>query len=416
MITESKFCELKENMTKSYLKTVSAFANYFDGMIIFGIADNGEIVGIKNKKDFLLNIENQINNSISPRPDFNLIMNSDDTITLLVKKGAFTPYYYDHKTYKRNDTSTIEVSDLELRRLCLEGTNTTFDELPIKDKELTFEILSNYFKNIAGINNFSLDIQKSLKLYKDDSYNNAAALLADKNNFYGVDIVQFGETEDIFKDRLTLNNCSLLKQYEEAMKMFDRLYSFDEIKDGERKKVELIPREAFREALANAIVHRVYDINANTKVSMYYDKIVITSPGGLMPNYSKEDYLNGNYSLIRNNIIAFIFLRLNIIEEYGTGVRRIRRAYQDSLIKPSFEITDNCITVILPTFNKKDLNLCEADTLQRLDKYVTYTRSQIEEITGYSKDKVIRIINSLILKGYMQKTGNNKSIMYMLKL
>lgn len=415
MITESKFCELKENMTKSYLKTVSAFANYFDGMIIFGIADNGEIVGIKNKKDFLLDIENQINNSISPRPDFNLIMNSDDTITLLVKKGAFTPYYYDHKTYKRNDTSTVEVSDLELRRLCLEGTNTTFDELPNKDKELTFEILSNYFKNIAGINNFSLDVQKSLKFYKDDSYNNAAALLADKNNFYGVDIVQFGETEDIFKDRLTLNNCSLLKQYEEAMKMFDRLYSFDEIKDGERKKVELIPREAFREALANAIVHRVYDINANTKVSMYYDKIVITSPGGLMPNYSKEDYLNGNYSLIRNNIIAFIFLRLNIIEEYGTGVRRIRRAYQDSLIKPSFEITDNCITVVLPTFNKKDLNLCEADTLQRLDKYVTYTRSQIEEITGFSKDKVIRIINSLILKGYMQKTGNNKSIMYMLK-
>ena len=186
MITESKFCELKENMTKSYLKTVSAFANYFDGMIIFGIADNGEIVGIKNKKDFLLDIENQINNSISPRPDFNLIMNSDDTITLLVKKGAFTPYYYDHKTYKRNDTSTVEVSDLELRRLCLEGTNTTFDELPNKDKELTFEILSNYFKNIAGINNFSLDVQKSLKFYKDDSYNNAAALLADKNNFLDV--------------------------------------------------------------------------------------------------------------------------------------------------------------------------------------------------------------------------------------
>ncbi|MBQ0009043.1 MAG: putative DNA binding domain-containing protein [Firmicutes bacterium] len=416
MITESKYCELKENMTTSYLKTVSAFANYFDGMIIFGISDSGDIVGIKNKRDFLLDIENQINNSISPRPDFNLIMNSDDTITLLIKKGPFTPYYYNHKTYKRNDTSTVEVSELELRRLCLEGTNTSYDELPIKNKNLTFETLSKYFKDIAGISEFSLDIQKSLKLYKDDSYNNAASLLSDSNNFYGVDIVQFGESENIFKDRLTLNNCSLLKQYQDAMKMFDRLYSFDEIKDGERKKVELIPREAFREALANAIVHRVYDVNANTKISMYYDKIVISSPGGLLPNYSKEDYLNGSYSLIRNNIIAFIFLRLNIIEEYGTGVRRIRRAYQDSLIKPSFDITENCITVTLPTFNKKDLNVCEADTLQRLDKYVSYTRSQIEKITGYSKDKVIRIINSLILKGYMQKTGNNKSIMYMLKL
>lgn len=416
MITESKYCELKENMTKSYLKTVSAFANYFDGMIIFGISDSGEIVGIKNKREFLLDIENQINNSISPRPDFNLIMNSDDTITLFIKKGAFTPYYYDHKTYKRNDTSTVEVSELELRRLCLEGTNTSFDELPIKEENLNFETLSKYFKEIAGISEFSLDIQKSLKLYKDGSYNNAALLLSDTNSFYGVDIVQFGESEDIFKDRLTLSNCSLLKQYEDAMKMFDRLYSFEEIKDGERKKVELIPREAFREALANAIVHRVYDVNANTKVSMYYDKIVISSPGGLLPNYSKEDYLNGNYSLIRNNIIAFIFLRLNIIEEYGTGVRRIRRAYQDSLIKPTFEISDNCITVILPTFNKKDLNVCEADTLQRLDKYVSYTRSQIEQITGYSKDKVIRILNSLILKGYIEKTGNNKSIMYMIKL
>lgn len=416
MITESKYCELKENMTKSYLKTVSAFANYFDGMIIFGISDSGEIVGIKNKKEFLLDIENQINNSISPKPDFNLIMNSDDTITLFIKKGSFTPYYYDHKTYKRNDTSTVEVSELELRRLCLEGTNTSFDELPIRNKNLSFETLSEYFKKIAGISEFSLDIQKSLKLYKDDSYNNAASLLSDTNDFYGVDIVQFGESEDIFKDRLTLNNCSLLKQYQDAMKMFDRLYSFEEIKDGERKKVELIPREAFREALANAIVHRVYDVNANTKISMYYDRIVISSPGGLLPNYSKEDYLNGNYSLIRNNIIAFIFLRLNIIEEYGTGVRRIRRAYQDSLIKPTFEISDNCITVILPTFNKKDLNVCEADTLQRLDKYVSYTRSQIEQITGYSKDKVIRILNSLILKGYIEKTGNNKSIMYMIKL
>lgn len=41
------------------------------------------------------------------------------------------------------------------------------------------------------------------------------------------------------------------------------------IDGGFRKKIELIPFEAYREALANAIVHRTWDINANTKIEMY---------------------------------------------------------------------------------------------------------------------------------------------------
>lgn len=134
-----------------------------------------------------------------------------------------------------------------------------------------------------------------------------------------------------------------------------------------------------------------------------------------MPNFSEEDYLNGNYSILRNPIVASIFNRLGIIEAFGTGVRRIKRTYENSIVKPSFYISNTTISVTLPCFNKKDLNVCEKETLLMLDKYMTYTRSDIERITGYSKDKVIRILNSLILKGYLSKSGNNKSIVYMLK-
>ena len=44
------------------------------------------------------------------------------------------------------------------------------------------------------------------------------------------------------------------------------------------KKVK-IPQEAFRESLANAIVHLDYLINSYIKDSMYDNRIEITSPG-----------------------------------------------------------------------------------------------------------------------------------------
>ncbi len=43
---ESQTLENKESITSTFLKTVSAFANYGSGEIIFGIADDGRITGI----------------------------------------------------------------------------------------------------------------------------------------------------------------------------------------------------------------------------------------------------------------------------------------------------------------------------------------------------------------------------------
>ena len=58
---ESKDLEFKETITNSFLKTVSAFANYRNGKIIFGISDNGDIKGISNPVQACLDIENKIN-------------------------------------------------------------------------------------------------------------------------------------------------------------------------------------------------------------------------------------------------------------------------------------------------------------------------------------------------------------------
>ena len=91
MERENNNLEYKETINKSYLKTVSAFSNYNDGEIIFGVSDTYEIVAIDNLKDACLKIENQINDSIKPKPNYTLKINDNNTITLFVIKDMTHP-------------------------------------------------------------------------------------------------------------------------------------------------------------------------------------------------------------------------------------------------------------------------------------------------------------------------------------
>ena len=132
---DNKNLEWKEKMTPQYLKTVSAFSNYEGGIIVFGMNDQGKVVPISNPEELCLNIENQINDNIHPQPEYSLEVLENATIELHVQKGEHTPYRYKGKAYKRNDTATIEVDDLELSRLILEGKNLEFEELPSQDRK-----------------------------------------------------------------------------------------------------------------------------------------------------------------------------------------------------------------------------------------------------------------------------------------
>ena len=153
---ETRTLELKETITNTFLKTVSAFSNYDGGIIIFGIDDEGVIKGLPDVKQSCLDIENKINDSISPQPDYILeIQNNDQTIKLIVKSGLQKPYLYKSKAYKRNDTATIEVDTLEFSRLILDGKNIRFEELPCRDQNLTFDVLHRKLAESIQIKTFN---------------------------------------------------------------------------------------------------------------------------------------------------------------------------------------------------------------------------------------------------------------------
>lgn len=416
MKLESKYLELKESKTTTYLKTVSAFANYNDGEIRFGVDNQGNIKPIDDLNAFALDIENQINDSFNVRPSFSIVQNSNKTISLFVRKGFTTPYLYKGKAYKRDDTATIEVDSVELKRLYLQGSNMTFDEIPVSKKDLSFTVLKEKLITELKIEKFDDDVLKSLNLLKNDSYNNAALLLSDYNDFSGIDIAVFGNTIDIIKERYTLSGISLIEQFDKAMEIFDRVYTYEQIIGAKREKKDRIPRVAFREMIANAIVHRTYDVKINTKVSMFYDRIEISSPGGLMYGISKEKFLAGAFSILRNPIIGNVFNRIKIIEAFATGIKRTNNAYSEYAIKPDIKVDDFGVSVLLPSIDiQKAISSKNSEYLRKLKPDIKYTRAELENLLDLSKDTLIRLLNQLIQDGFINKEGSGRATKYYLK-
>ena len=412
---ETRILEFKETITNTFLKTVSAFSNYDGGTIYFGIDDEGKIKGLPDVKQACLDIENKINDSISPQPNYMLeIQNNNRTIKLTVQSGLQKPYLYKSKAYKRNDTATIEVDTLELSRLILEGKNIRFEELPCEDQDLSFEILQHKLKECIQIETFNRDTLKTLNLYSDgNGYNNAAGLLADRNHFPGIDIVKFGENISVIQKRATFENISILEAYEKAIDMYRDYYQYEVIQGADRKKMEKIPEAAFREAIANALIHRVWDVEAQIRVLMFDDKIEIISPGGLPAGITEEEYLSGKLSILRNRNLANVFYRLGFVEIFGTGITRIKQLYEGKMILPEFVVSENTITIVLPILENA-LNLTEDERViyKILSKTMPKPISEIEPYVLFGKSKVTKILKEMVKKGVVIIEGKGRGTKY----
>lgn len=414
---ETRIIEFKETITNTFLKTVSAFSNYNGGEIYFGIDDNGNVKGIADVKQSCLDIENKINDSISPQPDYTLEIQNDSTIKLAVKSGIHKPYLYKSKAYKRNDTATIEVDTLEFSRLILEGKNIRFEELPYNEQKLTFEVLHQKLKESIQIETFNKDTLKILNLYDNNNgYNNAAGLLADRNHFPGIDIVKFGQNISVIQKRATIENISILEVYDKAIDMFRDYYQYEIIEGAERKNVEKIPEAAFREAIANALIHRAWDIESQIRVLMFDDRLEVISPGGLPSGITEDEYLSGKISVLRNRNLANVFYRLGFVEIFGTGITRIKQLYESALRKPDFEVSENTIRIMLPVFGE-NINLTEDEkqVYALLSTTMLKPISEIAPYTPFGKSKTTQLLKEMSQKGVVEVKGKGRGTKYIIK-
>lgn len=377
------------------MQTVCAFSNYDGEEIFFGIDD-----------------------SISPQPNYTLeTQNNDMTIKLTVKSGAQKPYLYKSKAYKRNDTAAIEVDTPEFSRLVLEGKNIRFEELPYKEQNLTFEVLHNKLRENIQIETFNLDTLKTLSLYDNaNGYNNAAGLLADKNHFPGIDLVKFSENISIIQKRAIFENISVLDAYEKSVGVFRDYYQYEVIQGADRKKIEKIPEAVFREAIANALIHRVWDADSQIRVLMFDDRIEIISPGGLPSGITVDEYLDGKISVLRNRNLANVFYRLGFVEIFGPGVTRIKQFYEGNLAKPDFEVSENTIKIVLPVL-EDNLNLTEDEhtVYKILSKTMLKPISEIAPYVPFGKSKTTQLLKAMGRKGVVIIEGKGRGTKYSIK-
>lgn len=427
---ESRYLEFKETYSRTMLKTISAFANYHTGKLVLGIQDKGQVVGIQDPQGLRLRIENAIHDQVHPLPDYEVKERTVEGKTILVFKifkGDRTPYTVQNKAYSRRDTSTVEVDKFAYDELVLLGRNIGFEELACHQEGLRFQKLEEYLERNFHISVLDDNVMKSLELLRNNQYNYAAAILADGNAMkdQGFDLICYRDNSmQVIKDRIRLSQVSVLEQYEKAMLFYQKhINQGDRIEGAYRKAIEEVPEVAYREAVANAMVHRDYSRQGNNRIEIFEDRIEIVSIGGLPVGISEEEFVQGYFSHVRNRILANIFLRCGIIERMGTGIRRIKMAYKDSEKRPSFEAMENSIRIVLPRHSVKGSNVLEEKESRQLSvdekaalSYIRsrkgVQRSEIEVLLGIKKTKATEVLNQLINRKVVKKTGSGKGTRY----
>ena len=339
------------------------------------------------------------------------------------------------------------IQSLERQRL-----NISFDEevLPHIDmKTLNIHRLITEMSELMSRSISELDLI-NLKLIKKDE-NDTKATRGIILLTYGHDDMEYarvrcarfkGLTTDEFIDQKDFEG-PLYNQVQNAMKFVrTHIAKSGKINGLQREDQYAIPMVAIREAIVNAVVHRDYSISgSDIKVAIFDDRIEITSPGTLPKSMDLQDLLSGR-SEIRNKVIARIFKEMDLIEQWGSGIRRmIEACSSQGLGKPKFIETGLFFKVVFYSKEaesdvyKKVPDKMEKvpDTMEK-EQVITQLKlsksgriiynylvenaqlniSEVQSLTGLSERGSRNALQKLAEKGLIEKSGSGPKTHYVL--
>lgn len=426
MLKETIYTELKREVTDSLKKEIIAFANTSGGKIYIGIDDDGEIVGIKDVDFELTKITNMVRDSISP--DITMFIdykidnkNGCDILEIHVGSGNKKPYYIRKKglkstgVYVRQGMSTVPASEDNIKKMIKEADGDSYEKMRSTNQDLTFEVLHGEFSKRDLPLAKSHFINLGLMTQNDNLYTNLGLLLSEQN-VHTIKVAFFqGIDKAIFRDRKEFDG-SILKQMNEV---YDHLMKYNRLKGEiiglERHDNYDYPEVALREALLNTIVHRDYSFSGSILISILDDRIEFVTIGGLVHGIELEDIYMG-ISQSRNEKLANVFHRLNLIEAYGTGISKILKSYSKFGITPLFEVSKNAFKLTLFNTNYRseigNLNDNEQIVIRLFSKLEKVTRRDVEQAVSVSQTMAGKILKSLSEKKLIEKRGGGANTYY----
>jgi len=439
---------------KNVLKTIVAFANGEGGSVAVGIDDETlEVVGVN--EDEIFRIKDKISNSISdniepqivPRISYERI--EDKTVIIInIPKGQNTPYCIKSEgldgVYIRVDATTRVAERNKIQELSLWGMNKTFDEIVQRGveeaKQNDIDFLINAFRTRSK-RDVSIQNLVSWKLLKEENgkfYPSVAFRLLTSNDlhFAHIQCGLFKGTEKVhFLDRKEFDG-SVLEQIENAITfLIQHLNIGAEIKGLYRRDIYEIPEEVLRELVTNAVMHRNYLLNSYIQICIFDDRVEIVSPGGIYGGLTIQDILAGKSS-IRNEILADTFQKMQLVEHWGSGLKRIRELCKENGIEePTYTASFSFFTATVKRNNSNTQNkgtnvpLSEEDVplnvplneenvplSDRTQKIIAcinekpnITAKEISDIIGVNEKTIKRDIAELKEKGIIIREGSKKT-------
>ena len=424
---ESFTVELKQEVNADFKKEVIAFANTDGGEIYVGVAKDGSVVGVPKAEQVMEQIGNMIRDGIKPDLSSYTAIESfpegDKTVVkVTVLRGAKRPYHLTEKGLKptgvfiRHGVSSVPATEEMIRELLRESDGVTFDKSRCVNQELTFEYAAKYFADNHV--SFNDNNKRTLHLIDADGYyTNAALLLSDQCEHSIKCAVYEGTGKTKFKTRKEFTG-SVLRQMDEAYEFISLNNNLNSTIEG-LKRVDNpdYPPYAIREALLNAIVHRDYDYSGSILINIFDDRMEFVSIGGLVKGMTMQDVMGG-VSQSRNMVLANIFYRLELIESYGTGIRRIMESYEGRMEQPVFAPAPASFVVILPKITGQSLtdeSLSDREKVEKLlENREEITRKDVETLLGCSKFPAIKLLNELVAEKIAVKSGSGPAVKYRL--
>ena len=433
--------ELEERKPKSWLKSVSAFANGLGGSLFFGINNDGTVKGLECVQRVCEIISAIIRDYMDPLPMVEMIpqrIENLDILQLKVASGHYTPYYYvgdgQRVAFVRIGDESLPATAEQMMRLVLKGSNKTFDSIhtDYKAEDHSFAILANAFKTRTN-QEWNKKYLLSFGLITSADYlTNAGALFADdcplsQSRLYCTRWDGIVKGDAINDAEFSGNVLMLLREALNFIKSNTK-NGWEKLPNGRKNKPEYAER-ALLEALVNHFIHRDYTVmGGEVHLDIYNDRISITSPGGMYNGLLIQDFDIADISSERRNpVLANVMAQLDYMEKRGSGLTRICNetkalsGYKDEF-KPIFKSTPTQFqTTIYASINNVAVgddvgDVSEMKLTERQRKIIDFIKDnpsisarKMSEMLSVSQRTIERDLSILKDEGVLRREGKDNS-------
>lgn len=355
---ENETLEFKPSFNQDVIETAVALANTRGGRIVVGVSNAGAPLGASFSQEALRDVVNRISNATEPSviPDAEKVsLPGGEVMVLTVPEYPLKPIAVRGRCFKRSGSTTRQMTPAEIAEVHLQCTGQSADALLVDGKtvdDLDMDQVRLYMTRAAnsGRRSFSgnddpVAILQKLELIRGEKeITRAAIFLFGKNpqSPFSQSVVHAGRIRgavDIMDDRFIRG--SIINQVEESLDFIKKHINVQSVISGKSRRDDVwdYPLEALREALTNAVCHRDYGDLGDIQIKVYDQSLQIWSPGFLPFGMTVEELLRPNHSSKpRNRLIAQAFYDMGMIEQYGSGIKRVIDACLEAgLPEPEFE-------------------------------------------------------------------------------